>query len=63
MTTDCTSEYKALKAAADAEGKKTRLSLSYTGEPEEETERRLREIWSAVVAERAEKEIKIICGE
>lgn len=45
MTTDFTSEYKALRAAAEAEGKKTRLSLSYTGEPEEETERRLRAVF------------------
>lgn len=45
MTTDFTSEYKALRAAAAAEGKKTRLSLSYTCETEEETERRLRAVF------------------
>lgn len=48
MTTDFTADYKALRAAAEAEGKKTRLSLSYTGEPEEETEKRLRAVFPFV---------------
>lgn len=45
MTTDFTADYKAISAAAEAEGKKTWLSLSYTGEPEEETEKRLRAVF------------------
>ena len=45
MTTDCTAEYKALRAAAEAEGKKTWLALSYMGDTEEENEKRLRAVF------------------